>query len=74
VSGIKGDKDLEDVSNLLALLGITQADEAIAVMLAYFPQTARDHGRERFVVDWLLKNPRSVDVPSYPLPGDTPPA
>jgi hypothetical protein len=63
----KADKDMGDVSNLLRMLEIKTADEAIAIMLRYFPQAGSDTGRASFLVKWLLKNPKAVDAPTYPL-------
>ncbi|MBM3527457.1 MAG: hypothetical protein FJX62_05145 [Alphaproteobacteria bacterium] len=62
----KGALDMSDVANLLKVLGITDVEEAIAVLAAYFPKSASDADKQRFVLKRLLSGAGSHDAPHYP--------
>jgi hypothetical protein len=50
----KGTKDLADVSGLLRVLDIKDADAAIAILTEFFPRSAADAEKARFVLRNLL--------------------
>jgi hypothetical protein len=66
----KGSKDLSDVANLLRLLNITDVEPAIAVMAEYFPKSAADADKQRFVLKHVLSQPSPTHAPRYPRRGD----
>jgi hypothetical protein len=62
---IRGETERLDILNLMKVLGISTADEAIAVLGRYFPLSAASSEKQRF----LLKNMNregGVDAPKYP--------
>lgn len=63
---VKGEQESSDIANLMKVLHIKSPDEAIAVLGRYFPKSAADATKQRF----LLKNLRvgtkeRVDAPVY---------
>ena len=62
----KGSSDLSDVSNLLRVLDIEEAEEAIGILLEYFPKSTADVEKARFVLKHVISMESSVDAPRYP--------
>lgn len=62
----KGTQDLSDVANLLRVLSIRNADEAIAILAKFFPKSAVQADKERFVVNYLLPQESQTNAPRYP--------
>ena len=62
----KGTKDLADISALLRVLDIKTAEAAIEVLAEYFPKSAADADKQRFVLKFVFAAERSADAPSYP--------
>jgi hypothetical protein len=62
----KGTKDLADVAGLLAVLGIKDVDGAIKVLTEFFPNSAADVDKARFVLKHILSVEGSSDAPRYP--------
>jgi hypothetical protein len=63
---IKGAQDMVDVANLLRVLGITEIESAIDVFAEYFPKSAEDADKQRYVLGYILAQPSSGDAPRYP--------
>lgn len=61
----KGTKDLADVAGLLRVLGIKTADEAVGVLLEYFPNSTADANKARFVINHILSSGQYPDAPRY---------
>jgi hypothetical protein len=61
----KGTKDLADVAGLLRVLGIEDAEDAIAVLLEFFPNSAADAEKARFVLKHIFSMEPPVDAPRY---------
>jgi hypothetical protein len=62
---IRGETERLDILNLMKVLGISTAEEAIAVLGRYFPVSAASSEKQRF----LLKNMNregGIDAPKYP--------
>ena len=55
----KGSKDLADVANLLRVLDITDVEAAIAILAEYFPNSAADADKQRFVLKHVLSQRKS---------------
>jgi hypothetical protein len=62
----KGTKDLADITALLRVLDIKTVEAAIEVLAEYFPKSAADADKQRFVLKFVLAAERSDDAPSYP--------
>ena len=66
----KGSKDIEDVQNLLTVLGITDAEPAIEILTEFFPRSGADADKQRFVLKSILSKEQTTDAPGYPRRGD----
>jgi hypothetical protein len=62
----KGTTDLTDVAGLLRVLNVRQANEAVAVLLEYFPKSTADAEKAKFVVSHILSTGQYPDAPRYP--------
>ena len=62
----KGSKDLEDVRNLLRVLAIADVEDAVSVLAAYFPNSAADADKQRFVLRHIFAAGTPNDAASYP--------
>jgi hypothetical protein len=67
---VKGAQDMEDVANLLRVLGIDNVEAAIEVLAEFFPVSAADAGKQRFVLEYILSQPSSGHAPCYPRRDD----
>jgi hypothetical protein len=62
---VRGETERLDILNLMQVVGISTADEAIALLGRYFPVSAASSEKQRF----LLKNMNlegGIDAPKYP--------
>lgn len=62
----KGRQDMADVAHLLKVLGISEVEQAVGILAEYFPNSAADADKQRFVLKRLLTEGTSVDAPRYP--------
>jgi hypothetical protein len=62
----KGTKDIEDVAGLLRVLGIKEAEEAISILKEYYPNSAADAEKARFVLKHILPVESTLNAPRYP--------
>jgi hypothetical protein len=62
----KGSKDLADTAALLRVLGIAKVEEAVAVLAEFFPKSATNADKQRFVLKHLLSAESTEDAPCYP--------
>jgi hypothetical protein len=62
----KGTKDIADVAGLLRVLEVKDVDAAIAILIEYFPNSAADVEKARFVLKHVLSMESPSDAPSYP--------
>jgi hypothetical protein len=62
----KGPLDIDDVANLLKVLQITDVEQAIAVLAEFFPKSAADADKQRFVLRRILSGEDPTHAPSYP--------
>jgi len=65
----RGEQEADDIRNLLRTVGVTTIEDAIAILGRYFPRSAKDADRQRFLLKhiWPGETPDS-DPPRYPLP------
>jgi len=62
----KGQQDMADVAHLLKALNLTEVEQAIGILAEFFPKSAADADKQRFVIKRLLSGGTSVDAPYYP--------
>jgi hypothetical protein len=62
----KGTKDLADVTGLLRVLEVKEVDAAIAILTEFFPNSAADVEKARFVLKHVLSMESPTDAPRYP--------
>jgi hypothetical protein len=62
----KGQQDMADVAHLLKVLELTKVEQAIAILAEFFPNSASDADKQRFVLKRLFSGGTSIDAPSYP--------
>jgi len=70
VSETRGADDISDVANLLAALAIDEVEPAIDILAEFFPKTAQDAEKQRFVLRRVLSKGMSSHAPRYPRTGD----
>jgi hypothetical protein len=66
----KGAQDMADVANLLRVLDIDEIERAIEVFAEFFPKSAADADKQRYVLKYILAQPSSGDAPRYPRTDD----
>ena len=57
---------MADVAHLLKALDLIEIEQAIAVLAEFFPVSASDADKQRFVLKRLLSRETSTDAPRYP--------
>jgi hypothetical protein len=62
---LRGDTERLDILNLMDVVGISTADQAIAVLGKYFPISAASSEKQRFLLKNIDKSGTS-DAPKYP--------
>jgi hypothetical protein len=62
----KGAADMADTVHLLHVIGITEVEQAIKVLAEFFPRSAADADKQRFVLKRLLSQEQPTDAPKYP--------
>ncbi len=67
----KGRLEADDIFQLMRVVGIDTAEQAMQVLARYFPVSAQDTGRQRFLLKHLAPSEaaRSIDAPDYPRGG-----
>ena len=62
---LRGETERLDILNLMRVVGIATADEAIALMGRYFPVSAASPEKQRFILKNMNRE-GGVDAPKYP--------
>ncbi len=63
----KGALDMADTAHLLQAAGITEVDQAIGVLAEFFPVTAADADKQRFVLKRLFSQDQAAtNASKYP--------
>jgi hypothetical protein len=62
---LRGDTERLDILNLMDVVGISTADQAIALLGKYFPISAASSEKQRFLLKNIDKSGKS-DAPTYP--------
>jgi len=66
----KGSKDIDDVRNLLVVLGIAEIEPAIEILTEFFPRSGVDADKQRFVLKDILSKGPVENAPRYPRRSD----
>jgi hypothetical protein len=66
----KGAADMADTTHLLNVVGITEVEQAVAVLAEFFPRSAADADKQRFVLKRLLSQELVTNAPKYPRGND----
>jgi hypothetical protein len=64
----KGDQELQDIANLIRAAGVHSIEDAIEILARYFPRSAADAGKQRFVLRQIWPEEEG-DAPRYPIRG-----
>ena len=62
---VRGEAESLDILNLMRVVGISSADEAIALLARYFPASAASSEKQRFLLKHMDKR-GAADAPEYP--------
>jgi hypothetical protein len=62
---VRGETERVDILNLMQVVGISTADEAIALLGRYFPISAASSEKQRFLLENMSRK-GGVDAPKYP--------
>jgi hypothetical protein len=62
---LRGETERLDILNLMRVVGISTADEAIALLGRYFPLSAASAEKQRFLLKNMSKE-GAADAPKYP--------
>jgi hypothetical protein len=62
----KGAQDMSDVAHLLEVLGVSDIEQGVAILAEFFPRSAADADKQRFVLKRLLSGDLATDAPVYP--------
>jgi hypothetical protein len=62
---LRGENERLDILNLMQVVGISTADDAIALLGRYFPLSAASAEKQRFLLK-NMNNEGAVDAPKYP--------
>ena len=66
---LRGDQERLDILNLMRVVGIRTAEEAIGLLARFFPKSGASAEKQRFLLTYM--NPEgAVDAPEYPRRGD----
>ena len=64
---VKGAKETDDIFQLMRVIGIDTADAAMQILARYFPASAQDTAKQRFLLKHLTpsEEAKSIDAPHY---------
>jgi hypothetical protein len=65
VSDMRGEQERLDILNLMRVVGVTSIEEAISVLARFFPTSAANAEKQRFLLKYM-KQEGAVDAPAYP--------
>lgn len=64
----RGEQERLDILNLMRVVGIVSVDEAIAVFARYFPTSAANTEKQKFLLKYMNQD-GAMDAPEYPQRG-----
>jgi hypothetical protein len=66
---VRGDQERLDILNLMRVVGIVTAEEAISVLARFFPNSGADAEKQKFLLKYMDPN-GAHDAPQYPRRGN----
>lgn len=66
---IRGDQERLDILNLMRVVGIGSAEDAIALLGRFFPNSGAAAEKQKFLLTYMNPN-GALDAPEYPRRGD----
>lgn len=66
---LRGDQERLDILNLMRVVGIETADDAIGLLARYFPNSGAAAEKQKFLLKYMNPN-GAIDAPKYPHRGD----
>ncbi|WP_199699115.1 hypothetical protein [Oleomonas cavernae] len=70
---VKGPVEIDDIRHLLRAANVASVDDAVAVLGRYFPRSAADADKQRFLLRHIwpsLTADEETDAARYPVAGD----
>lgn len=66
---VRGDQERLDILNLMSVVGIDSAEDAVALLVRFFPNSGASAEKQKFLLKYM--NPHgAIDAPKYPRRGD----
>ena len=62
---VRGEQERLDILNLMRVVGVRTAEEAIALLARYFPNSGASAEKQKFLLTYMNKD-GAVDAPEYP--------
>jgi hypothetical protein len=62
---LRGEQERLDILNLMKVVGVSSAEEAIALWARYFPNSGASAEKQKFLLTYMKKD-GAVDAPEYP--------
>ncbi len=66
---VRGEQERLDILNLMRVVGVRTAEEAIALLARYFPNSGASAEKQKFLLTYMKKD-GAVDAPEYPRRSD----
>jgi hypothetical protein len=66
---VRGEQERLDILNLMRVVGIRTADEAITLLSQYFPVSGASAEKQKFLLTYMNPN-GAINAPEYPRRGD----
>jgi len=66
---VRGEQERLDILNLMRVVGIRTADEAITLLSRYFPVSGASAEKQKFLLTYMNPN-GAINAPEYPRRGD----
>ena len=66
---VRGEQERLDILNLMQVVGVRTAEEAIALLARYFPNSGASAEKQKFLLTYMKKD-GAVDAPEYPRRSD----
>lgn len=64
---VKGPQEAEDLRNLMRAAAVTSVEQALAILARFFPRSAADTVKHRFLLKHVMSKEDDSDASAYPL-------
>jgi hypothetical protein len=62
---VRGEQERLDILNLMQVVGIRTAEDAVALLAGYFPNSGASAEKQKFLLTYMKKD-GAIDAPQYP--------